>query len=367
MQSASYSQKAINENEPLIKEMVTRLLQRMTSDASGSGPHTVDLYDICGLFSVEVIMRAAFNQDLDAETSGNSLAYLKSMDECNSTLVLGVLFPPLLTYKLGERLPGSVGHAFRQRTAWELKTRGILHEFRRLSKLESGKVFIATPLLDAEDDFLGRALTEDEKVEEAMGLAFAGSGTTAITLVYILYHLSHPENRAMQLKLRVEVQAAGPSYGEVKHLPYLNATIKEAMRLNPSLMGGLPRTLIAPRTVDAAKGVVLPPGTVVTMQNYVHQRDQSVCSDPLSYIPERWLGQPPSSSLEKALTPFSLGPRNCIGQNLARTELLMVVSAIFRHLDLRLNSEMQEGDMEMEDRLVGFPKGKKLLLDVVEL
>ena len=200
-----------------------------------------------------------------------------------------------------------------------------------------------------------------------MGLAFAGSGTTAITLVYILYHLARPENRTMQDKLRAEVQSTGPTYGEVKDLPYLNAVIKEAMRLNPSLMGGLPRTLTSPVLVDNTKGVNLPVGTVITMQNYVHQRDPSVCSDPLTYDPERWIGQPPSSSLEKALTPFSLGPRNCIGQNLAKTELLLVVSAMFRRLDLRLNSAMKAEDMDMEDRLVGFPKSKTLLLDVIEL
>ena len=163
MQSASYSQKAINENEPLIKDMVTRLLNRIVSEASRSPTRTAELYTICGLFSVEVIMRAAFNQDLDAETEGNSLTYLQSMDDCNNTLVLGVLCPPLLTYKLGERLPGSLGHSFRQRTAWEMTTRKILREFERRTIINSSQTFIATPLLAAEDEFLGRALTEDEK------------------------------------------------------------------------------------------------------------------------------------------------------------------------------------------------------------
>ncbi len=222
-------------------------------------------------------------------------------------------------------------------------------------------------MLDTEDEFLGRPLTENEATEEAMGLAFAGSGPTAITLVYILYHLSRPENKAIQVELRTEVQSTGQSHSEVRDLPYLNAVIKEAMRLNPSLMGGLPRMLTSAVIVDGANGVVLPPGTVVTMQNYVHQRDPLVCSDPLTYDPERWIGQPPSNALEKALTPFSLGPRNCIGQNLAKTELLLAISAIFRCLDLRLNANMRESDMEMEDRLVGFPRSKTLLLDVVDL
>lgn len=222
-------------------------------------------------------------------------------------------------------------------------------------------------MLDTEDEFLGRPLAENEATEEAMGLAFAGSGTTAITLVYILYHLSRPENKAIQVELRTEVQSTGQSHSEVRDLPYLNAVIKEAMRLNPSLMGGLPRMLTSAVIVDGANGVVLPPGTVITMQNYVHQRDPLVCSDPLTYDPERWIGQPPSNALEKALTPISLSPRNCVGQNLAKTELLLAISAIFRRLDLRLNANMRESDMGMEDRLVGFLRSKKLLLGVVDL
>ena len=51
------------------------------------------------------------------------------------------------------------------------------------------------PLLAREDAFLERLLTEDEIVEEAMGIAFAGSGTASTTLVYLLYNLSRPENR----------------------------------------------------------------------------------------------------------------------------------------------------------------------------
>ncbi len=65
MQSTSYSQKAITENEPLIKEMVARLLDRIVSESSRSVTHTAHLYTIRGLFSVEVIIRAAFNQGLD--------------------------------------------------------------------------------------------------------------------------------------------------------------------------------------------------------------------------------------------------------------------------------------------------------------
>lgn len=60
-------------------------------------------------------------------------------------------------------------------------------------------------------------------------------------------------------------------------------------------------------------------------------------------------------------------PRNCIGQNLARAEILRVTSLVFRQLDLHLSNAMKESDMEMEDRFAVSPRGRKLLLDVSEL
>ena len=45
----------------------------------------------------------------------------------------------------------------------------------------------------------------------------------------------------------------------------------------------------------------------------------------------------------------------------------MAVSHLFRHLDFRLNPEMKEADMEIEDRFAAVCRGGRLLLDVMEL
>ena len=89
--------------------------------------------------------------------------------------------------------------------------------------------------------------------------------------------------------------------------------------------------------------------------------------EPDAFNPDRWLGLPQSSPLEKAFTPYSLGPKNCIGQNLANLEIRLAVSHLFRHLDFRLNPEMKEADMEIEDRFAAVCRGGRLLLDVMEL
>ncbi|KIW12775.1 hypothetical protein PV08_07962 [Exophiala spinifera] len=365
MMSQPFSQQAINENESLITEMSERFVERVINSSDASFTNTVDVLPFCKLFSLEVICKAAFNKDISAPSTQNALTFLQALEDTPRVMIISSIFPFFRKWKrLGEYLPGAGGYAFRQSRLYEKYMRSLFQEFRHESKQDSTERFMATPLLRSEDTHLGRRLTEDEAVEEAMGLAFAGSGTTSSTLVYLFYSLSTMENRHVQLKLREELQAAGPRLADVKDLPYLNAVIKETMRLYPTIISTLPRVLDVPLE---SGDVHLPAGTIVGMQNYVHHRDPLVYAEPNSFLPERWIGQSPSSEVEKAFTPFSLGTRNCIGQNLAKAELLLVVSIVFRRLDLRLNEVMTESDMEMEDRFAASPRGGKLMVDVLKV
>ncbi|KIW97499.1 uncharacterized protein Z519_01083 [Cladophialophora bantiana CBS 173.52] len=189
---------------------------------------------------------------------------------------------------------------------------------------------MATPMFVNEDPYLGRRLTQPELVEELMSITFAGSGTTPSTLTYLLYAMSKDTVRQECLHLN-----------EVKNLPYLNAVLKETFRLYPTIMSTLPRILDRPVNIG---DYVLPPDTLVGMQNYVHHRDAELFHRPDEFLPERWLEKNGDASrikyMESALTPFSLGPRNCIGQNLAKAELYLAVSNIFRKLRLQLNADM---------------------------
>ena len=59
-------------------------------------------------------------------------------------------------------------------------------------------------------------------------------------------------------------------------------------------------------------------------------------SDPDTFLPERWLpdGQPQPVHVSKAFQPFSLGPRNCVGQRLAIATLRLISAKLFWNFDL---------------------------------
>ena len=366
LQSQPYSQQAILENETLIADNANIMVRRIIKAAQDSPSGNVaDVYRFCGLFSLEVILKCAFNRDYGESSNSSSSTLLEAMDASALLLPLDAAFPFLKKYDVGQHVPGFVGQVYRQFDVWVSMMTALVDDFRRQEKaLDKTHRFMATPLLVNKDDFLGRFMNEGEIVEEAMGIAFAGSGTTSTTMVYLLYALSCPEATDIQDRLREELRVTGDTLNDVKDLPLLNAVIKETFRLYPTIISTLPRVLDVPVALPRA-GIVLPKGSVVGMQNYVHHRDADLFPQPDQFLPDRWLKVDfATRDMNAALTPFSLGPRNCIGQNLARAELYLATSKIFKSLKLTLDSTMRASDMQMEDRFNIAPKGRRLLLNV---
>ncbi|KAL2782939.1 cytochrome P450 [Aspergillus keveii] len=363
MQSQPYSQQAVLQNEALIADKAEILVRRMMNAAKGSASGvTADVYPLCGLFSLEVILKCAFNRDYGESLDGDSLTFCKAMDQSQTVLPIHGFFH-FIDHKSGVYVPGSIGWGFKQFNTWVSMTAALCKDFQQHeSAFDKTHKFMVTPLLVNKDEFLGRQLTQDEIVEEAMGIAFAGSGTTSTTLCYLLYSLSRPEGQSIHERLQRELQGVRETLREVQDLPLLNAVINETMRLYPAIVSTLPRILHEPLNVG---DFVLPRGTIVGMQNYIHQRDPSLFPDPNKFVPDRWMaGSDRQKEMNAALTPFSLGPRNCIGQNLARAELYLATAHIFKRLHLTLDPRMTDKDMELEDRFNSAPVGRKLLLTV---
>lgn len=365
LSAAPYSTHSVNLLNELIRRRADCLVKNFITRAAASPLQTVDAYEICGLYSLEVICEAAFAIDLDSKTSFvDSSALLEAMDGSAKTLIFNTILPFLRKTGLEQRVPGLIGDCYRKHAYWQSISRQMIdHLLKSTITDQNCDKYLITPLFTGIDKFLGRKLTYDEIHEEAMGIMFAGSGTTSTTLTYLLYALSRPFNKHVQEKLRGEIASLPENDITVLRLnPYVNAVIKEAFRLYPTIISTLPRVLGKPIEVG---GFVLPVGTVVGMQNYVHHRDPRVFPDPECFDPERWLSSSPE--MEQCLTPFSVGRRNCVGQNLAWDELYLAVEALMRSgIRLELSEEMQDWEMDMEDRFNIAPKGRRLMLKVTK-
>lgn len=59
--------------------------------------------------------------------------------------------------------------------------------------------------------------------------------------------------------------------------------------------------------------------------------------DPGSFVPERWLGDSRyADDRREASQPFNIGPRGCIGRNLAYAEMRIILARMLFDFDLEL-------------------------------
>ena len=150
----------------------------------------------------------------------------------------------------------------------------------------------------------------------------AGSDTTSDTLMFAIWSLSRPENKKFQQKLIDEVQglSADPSNFNANgilrpevadKLVYVDAIIKETLRLFAPIPASEPRSLPKPITID---GYLIPANTVVSMSPYSLHRNASVFKDPHTFNPDRWIDPSQDiAEMKKLFWAFSSGGRMCIG------------------------------------------------------
>ncbi|KAI5205033.1 hypothetical protein E4T39_03150 [Aureobasidium subglaciale] len=175
----------------------------------------------------------------------------------------------------------------------------------------------------------------------------AGSSTTSHTATFACWALTNFPS--VQKKLRQELFEAFPDAGELdmrksQDLPYLDAVIKETMRMWPMIPGPLERYLGGSITVN---GLTVPPGVIASTSAYSQGRKEDVYKDADKWIPDRWLKADDRMKLN--WTPFGHGSRICPGSNLAMTELRYMLCAIFRNLRAIQPAGHENEPIEMMD------------------
>jgi len=175
-------------------------------------------------------------------------------------------------------------------------------------------------------------------------LIIAGSETTSTLLSGATYLLLR--NPTALQKLTDEVRSSFNSDEEidllsVSKLSYMLACLNEALRLYPPAPGGLPRVVPKGRGNVTIAGEVVPDDTVVAVWHWAAYHSSRNFADPFAFHPERFLKSDERFAQDKfdILQPFSVGPRNCIGRNLAYAEMRLILAKIIYNFDMQLADE----------------------------
>ncbi|KAK8061957.1 cytochrome P450 [Apiospora phragmitis] len=185
--------------------------------------------------------------------------------------------------------------------------------------------------------------TRDPKVlrDQIVAVLLAGRDTTAATLSWAFYELSRYPAKVARLRAEI-LECVGPapntpSYDNLKNMPYLRHVLNETLRLYPAVPYNL-RVALEDTTIPCKEGqgppiAVLKDDVVVystlSMQRrrdlypkYQQKSGDGHFADPALFEPERWEGWAPKPW---TYVPFNGGPRICVGQNFALTEMAYVV------------------------------------------
>lgn len=181
----------------------------------------------------------------------------------------------------------------------------------------------------------GSPLTPSQKRAHVTLLIQAGADTTGTALGSTLRFMAL--DKEVFARSRQEIDAADKAghlsnpiqYEETRqHLPFFASCIKEGLRLNPPASNLFAR--VAPKGGKIIDGHFIPEGTEITAHAYTVQRDKRLYGeDAEKFKPERWLeSEKKNFEFEAAQFTFGVGPRVCLGKDIATMELYKLLPEV---------------------------------------
>jgi cytochrome P450 len=226
------------------------------------------------------------------------------------------LLPPIL--------PTAYDRAFREarRTLFDL-VGAIVAEKRARPPLRDEPDLLSM-LMFAKDEETGEQMTDAQLRDEVVTMVLAGHETTAVALSWAWALLDKHWGARMKLLAELASVLGGraPGVADVPLLPYTRAVIDEAMRLYPPAYIFFRRV----KEDDVVCGYRIHGGGVVVLTPMVFHRHPSFWDRPDAFEPERWAAEDRRPRF--AFMPFSGGPRQCIGNNFAILEAVLILATL---------------------------------------
>nr|WNT44089.1 CYP82C157 [Corydalis yanhusuo] len=172
-----------------------------------------------------------------------------------------------------------------------------------------------------------------------LALVAAGSDTTVVTLTWALSLLLNHRHVIKKAQAELDTHVGKDRQvdeSDIKNLIYLQAIVKETLRLYPAAPLAVPHQAMEDCTIG---GFGVPAGTCVFINIWKIQRDPNVWTDPTEFKPERFLtstyGEIDFTGQHFELIPFGAGRRKCPGISLAAHVLHLTLARLIHEFELR--------------------------------
>ncbi|XP_053441875.1 cytochrome P450 4F3 [Nycticebus coucang] len=299
------------------------------------GSTCLDMFEHVSLMTLDSLQKCVFSFDSNCqEKPSDYIAAILELStlvaERHQQILLHIDFLYYLTsegrrFRKACRLVHDFTDAVIQERRRTLPSQGV-DDFLKAKAKTKTLDFIDVLLLSKDED--GKQLSDEDIRAEADTFMFEGHDTTASGLSWVLYHLAkHPE---YQQRCRQEVQKLlrdrepkEIEWDDLAQLPFLTMCIKESLRLHP------PVPLVSrhcTQDIELPDGRVIPKGVICLISIFGTHHNPAVWPDPEVYNPSRFNPENTKERSPLAFIPFSAGPRNCIGQTFAMTEMKVVLA-----------------------------------------
>ncbi len=352
----------------LMKESVNQLITAFNSEVPASGEKAIELRDMLGKYSMDVIASCAFGvnsksfskNEADKEFVGHAARFFTKSDY--ESIVNFMFQIPLIGFWLVKTLKLPTIREDEINFFYDVVKQTLEERIRSKSRRND----IIDMMIDAikgdlkedkeqQDDqydkdaelktggTLKGISAEEEQVimvATAMVMLVAGYDTTAMTMTYACYELAkHPD---VQERLREEVdevygqkddeECITLDYQDVQSMEYLDQVLNETLRKDTPV-GAIARASAEEYTIPGGRGTI-PKQSLVMIPILSMHHSSEYYPEPEKFDPDRF------SKVEKAkrhpytFLPFGQGPRGCIGMRFAQLEAKLGLAALVRHYEI---------------------------------
>jgi cytochrome P450 len=316
MVTPAFTRRNLHKLISLIVQCCERKSQRWAKLAAAGEP--VNITKEMTDYALEVILRAIFGPDFDSKIiadGDNPFAFLSQDPSRDLKFVL------------------------RLRALRELVL-SIIDGRRRSEPVEH---YDFLSMYMSAEDKSGEKYSDDELLNEIMTLIIAGFETSSGILNWAWYLIARHPN--VDAKLIQEAREQVPDADSVNsqsvaELKYFHQVLEETMRLYP------PVWLFSRRAIkdDTLVDYDIPAGTDIYISPYILHHSEQYWPDPEKFDPERFATQETREKKDRrqvAYTPFSLGPRRCIGEYLAILEMKVHLGLLLQQFQMTTTTDVQ--------------------------
>jgi cytochrome P450 len=319
---------------PTMTMMTERLRQRWIA-AVGEG-RDIDLLRDLKAFTLDVAIGLAMGQDVNALEHDSDLLQ-RDIEQIFKRVGKRLLIP----FAYWRRFPlasDRAATACAQRI--ERKMTGFIADARREMKahpqLREHPENMLQALIAARDEHASE-FTDAHVIGNAITMVFAGEDTTSNSIGWLLDFVSRMPPVAVKLANEADAMLGKSrvlsDIAALDHLPYLDATNNETMRLKPVA------PLLGFQNVADMEiaGVLVPANTQILACSRLASEWSNEFPNYTEFVPERWLGSEEMAGgddLKRKIFPFGGGPRFCPGRFLALAEIKMVMTMVARNFVL---------------------------------